>query len=203
MISEQERFFWEQSGCGCEVQLFLARFWKHFYFRTRISKSGSHSSAKGETATLWIYHTELNWSLTLNTKQLQKVRFTINYFLCKCWFWICVVSASENKVKEKGSVPRVIIVAVVLGIILVVIVKVTQIIGVTFISICLVLVRWYFGRISQLYILVYPRCDRQGNSNNCCYIYWHLPCFGKLVFWKNFLTLYSCLSSLWSSTLLE
>ena len=43
--------------------------------------------------------------------------------------------------KEKGSVPRVIIVAVVLGIILVVIVKVTQIIAVTFISICLVLVQ--------------------------------------------------------------
>ena len=46
--------------------------------------------------------------------------------------------------KEKGSVPRVIIVAVVLGIILVVIVKVTRIIAVTFIGICLVLVSWYF-----------------------------------------------------------
>ena len=46
--------------------------------------------------------------------------------------------------KEKGSVPRVIIVAVVLGIILVVIVKVTRIIAVTFIGICFVLVSWYF-----------------------------------------------------------
>ena len=146
MISEQERFFWQPSGFGFEIQLFLARFWKHFYFRTRISKSGSLSSAKDETATLWIYHNELNWSLTLNS--YGKSDFVTNYFLCKCWFWICVVSASENKVKEKGSVPRVIIVAVVLGIILVVIVKVTQIIAVTFISICLVLVSWYFGRIS-------------------------------------------------------
>ena len=40
--------------------------------------------------------------------------------------------------------PRVIIVAVVLGIILVVIVKVTRIIAVTFIGICFVLVSWYF-----------------------------------------------------------
>ena len=46
-------------------------------------------------------------------------------------FWlkpIFVVSASENKVKEKASVPRVIIVAVVLGIILVVIVKVVVVV---------------------------------------------------------------------------
>ena len=41
---------------------------------------------------------------------------------------IFVVSASENKVKEKASVPRVIIVAVVLGIILVVIVKVVVVV---------------------------------------------------------------------------
>ena len=142
MTIEQERFFWEPRSCGCEFQLFLARFWKHFYFRTRISKSGSHSSTKGETATLWIYHNGLKWSLSLNS--YGKSDFVTNYFLCKCWFWICVVSASENKVKEKGSVPRVIIVAVVLGIILVVIVKVTRIIAVTFIGICFVLVSWYF-----------------------------------------------------------
>ena len=61
--------------------------------------------------------------------------------------------------KEKGSVPRVIIVAVVLGIILVVIVKVTQITAVTFIGICLVLVSCYFGRISLFYILVCDKID--------------------------------------------
>ena len=42
-----------------------------------------------------------------------------------CAYLDLIVSASENKVKEKASVPRVIIVAVVLGIILVVIVKVS------------------------------------------------------------------------------
>ena len=54
----------------------------------------------------------------------------LSYFLApKVFFSLTFldvnVSASENKVKEKASVPRVIIVAVVLGIILVVIVKVS------------------------------------------------------------------------------
>ena len=129
--------------CRVAIWAIFGAILKTFLFPdARISKSGSLSPAGGkklwETTKLWVCQKWpevtfqqnksklITWSHFLfpSKGHILFLQIRVTFSRSKWSSHFLIVSASENKVKEKASVPRVIIVAVVLGIILVVIVKV-------------------------------------------------------------------------------